>query len=271
MNTIRALRGTGSLLLMGALFLWAGPVWAEQFQCNTPSKSGTVKISVFGSDEDSDNAKTGEISCVIPADSLTKESKARIIAKRISDSYAGVYTATSLNNDGKVTVTGVFGVTIKFGTNSTGETDLATCSFNDNAYCDCRAPASGVSWDGVSPASITFGTSGYTSTILTSPGQTPAALLGVVRADLVAHGVANVTLQSLAGGGARLRIVAAPGVTNFVFGSNDTGYDSRVIVSHTPLHPLPAASPVGLAALFVALAAWGGAALGLWRRGVTAS
>jgi hypothetical protein len=202
--------------------------YATSFKCSTPPKAGgTFTLGVKSFTEKCDPIKVH-----IPAGS-TSQQKAERIKNAINRSCANIFTAT-VDGD-RVTVTNAVHpnqrVFFRFGPDDTGEKDRIEDDltpawwkiFSTAPLYTVSASASGVSFDGVSPGSITIGTSTHTATILTFPGMTPQNILDIARMQLMAFDVPNVNIEEIEPGTWGLTFGVTPGDSFVEFGNDDSG------------------------------------------------
>lgn len=213
------------LVVVGGAPLVA-PAGASTIVCGTPGKGGSVQVKIRSTGAGG-CPFDGALNIPIPM-GIDGARKAEIIDSALTANCSAykitrsdsTLTITEKNGNGIVTVTFV---------DYTSETHIVTNGIttpgglknNAAGYrFDLLSPGSGTTPGGGGPGGIQIGTSRYVSTIPTSPGESPMAMLSAAQADLNAHGIGGV-LADLGGGQAGIYLQLADADTSITFGSFD--------------------------------------------------
>lgn len=258
---------TFSFLMTGMLLF--GQVFATEFTCFPPTAGGVFRMGLRRHSP----VTTCNFSVTIPAGS-TPTQKAALIAARINATCSPAFAATSTGADVNVTSPGGIGTKVwfKFGPDATGqktriEDDLTPGWWEfwaSSPLYTCASPASGFSFDGTSQGTVTLGTSAYVSTINTTPGMTPTAIMTALQADLQNNGVLT-TLVNLPGGAAGLYLNVPQNATFVEFAGDDSGVNYTFEMFQPP-STIPTLSQWGLILLGLVILCVGAAVLFQKRR-----
>ncbi len=225
--TVRAAMAVCTLVLM-----FPGLVArATTFTCQTPAKGGKFTISIKSLTD-----KCEGIVVQIP-EGKTAAEKAQLIADRINNSCAGVFTATA--SGANVTVDNTAHenqrVFFKFGPDDTGEKDQIEKDLQPGFWSElfggtaplytCHTPASGKTVTGESPGMIYIGTSACVAQVATFEGMSPYDILNNARNQLINNGVSGVVLAEVSPGVYGLSFQVKESDTLVQWGDNDSGVE----------------------------------------------